>query len=143
VARGHIRFPTVAWIIVVSFVFGVMSPYVRMFHDHGWSDVARNVTAVVIVVVALSLLARSLLRRKTSDALVSAAVLVATLVAWDISANPFGCDLPVWFWQTALVLPGLVLAAIPLAREVVGSEPPTDSSPGPAIDLVRSGGQVD
>ena len=28
VARGHIRFPTVAWITVVSFVFGVMSPYV-------------------------------------------------------------------------------------------------------------------
>ena len=25
VARGHIRFPTVAWITVVSFVFGVMS----------------------------------------------------------------------------------------------------------------------
>ena len=137
VARGHIRFPTVAWITVVSFVFGVMSQYVRVFHDHGWSDAARNVTAVVIIVLALSLLARSLLRRKTSDALVSAAVLVATLVAWDISANPFGCDLPVWFWQTALVLPGLVLAATPLVRDVMGSGAPTDSGrrtryrPGP------------
>ena len=143
VARGHIRLATVAWIAVVSFVFGVMSQHVRMFYDHGWSDVAQNVTAVVIIALALSLLARSLLRRKTSDALVSAAVLVATLVAWDISANPFGYDLPVWFWQIALVLPGLALAARPLASAVWSSEPRADSSPGPAIDLVRSGGQVD
>ena len=113
-----------------------------MFYDHGWSDAARNVTAIVIIVLALSLLVRSLLRRKTSDALVSAAVLVATLVAWDISANPFGCDLPVWFWQTALVLPGLVLAARPLVRDVMGSGAPTDSGAGPVIDLVRSSGQV-
>ena len=54
VARGHIRLPTVAWIAVVSFVFGVMSQHVRMFYDHGWSDVAQNVTAVVIIVLALS-----------------------------------------------------------------------------------------
>jgi hypothetical protein len=113
-----------------------------VFYD-GWADIAQNVTAVVIIVIALSLLARNVLRRKISDALVWAAVLGATLVAWDISANPFGCDLPIWFWQTALVLPGLVLAARPLAAEVHGSEPRADSSPGPAIDLVHSGGQVD
>ena len=108
VARGHIRFPTVAWITVVSFVFGVMSPYVRIFYDHGWSEDARNVTAVVIIVLALLLLARNMLRRRTSDALVCVAVLVATLLAWDVSANPFGYDLPVWFWQigAGLVRPG-------------------------------------
>ena len=137
VARGHIRFATVAWITVVSFVFGVMSQPVHVFNG-SWADTAQNVTAVVILVGALSLLARSLLRRKTSDALVCVAVLAATLLAWDVSANPFGCDLPVWFWQTALVLPGLVLAAKPLVREVMGSGTPTDSSAGPATDLVRS-----
>ena len=143
VARGHVRVPTVAWITVVSFVFGVMSPYVRVFHDHGWSEDARNVTAVVIIVMAFSLLARNVLRRRTSDALVWVAVLVATLVAWDVSGNPFGYDLPVWFWQIALVLSGLALAARPLAREVMGSDTPSDSGRGPAVDLVGSSGQVD
>ena len=33
VARGHIRFATVAWITVVSFVFGVVSQPVHMFYD--------------------------------------------------------------------------------------------------------------
>ena len=54
---------------------------------------------------------------------------MATLLAWDISANPFGSDLPVWFWQTTLVLPGLVLAARPLVRDVMGSGWPTGSAP--------------
>jgi hypothetical protein len=141
VARGHIRFATVAWVTVVSFVFGVMSQPVHLFNG-SWEDTAQNVTAVVILVGALSLLARNLLRRRSADALICVAVLGATLLAWDIGANPFGCDLPVWFWQTALVLPGLVLAARPLVREVMGSGTATDSSPGPAVGLVGQSGQV-
>jgi hypothetical protein len=142
VARGRVRSTTVAWITVVSFVFGVMSQPVHVFND-SWADTAQNVAAFGIIVIALSLLVRNVLRRSTSEALVWAAVLVATLLAWDISANPFGCDLPVWFWQTALLLPGLLLAARPLARDLMGSGAPTDSAPGPAIDLVRPSGQVD
>ncbi len=141
VALGRIRSATVAWIILVSFVFGVMSQPADVFHE-SWADIAQNVTAAVIIVMALSLLARNLLRRKTSAALVWAAVLGVTLVAWDISANPFGCDLPTWFWQTALVVPGLVLAARPLAREVLGSGTPSDSAPGLTKDLVHSSTQV-
>ena len=87
--------------------------------------------------MALSLLARNVLRRRTSDALVWVAVLVATLLAWDVSANPFGCDLPVWFWQTALVLSGLALAATTAGarghglRYADGLGSRTRSRPGP------------
>ena len=45
VARGRVRSTTVAWITVVSFVFGVMSQPVHVFND-SWADTAQNVAAV-------------------------------------------------------------------------------------------------
>ena len=45
VARGRVRATTVAWITVVSFVFGVMSQPVHVFND-SWADTAQNVRRV-------------------------------------------------------------------------------------------------
>ncbi len=112
VLQGRIRETLVAWVAMVLLVYTESTIIVwRQF----WDQDARRWIPVVIMVVALLLILRDVLRHSLGrNTAMWAAALVTALVMWPVSSDPLNFQPVTWFWQVVLVGIGVALAAGPL-----------------------------
>ncbi len=105
VVRGQVRRSLIAWLIVVptAFVGEIVLP----------GSLGKVVPWVAVGLALLALIDGARTGRTPGQLLPWAGVLAAALLTWQTTWS-----LPAWFWQAALVIPGVVLAARPLLAEV-------------------------
>jgi hypothetical protein len=117
VVRGHLRRSVVAWLAAVAVVFCFFGG--QAFNQVTWGGYLRRIVPLLIVAIALLLTLHGVLRGRTRrDLLPWVAVAVCALLMWSGHINTTNHRLLVWFWQLALVVPGVVLAAGPLLAEM-------------------------
>jgi hypothetical protein len=116
VIRGRIRGTVVGWLALMTLAF---DPFPLGFLSNGqsWGTRAREVLPNYFIVVAAIVFLFGLLRRQVRWSIVAwIAVVVATLLTLPWSHQLIRSDMPLWFWQLALV-PSLVwLTAEPVLR---------------------------
>ena len=116
VVRGRLRLSLVAWLAAVSVVFLVgPTTSVLVWPVTSWARDAQRSLAPVVLALALAAFvldaARHGLRRRQ---LVWLALAAAAALAWPSTHNPFSSHLLSVWWQMALVLTGIAVAAAPL-----------------------------
>ena len=112
VVRGRIRETLVAWVAMLLLVY--TEPFIFVWRQT-WGQDARRWIPVVIMVVALALILRDVLRHSLGrNTAMWAAALVTALVMWPVSSDPLNFQPVTWFWQVVLVGIGVALAAGPL-----------------------------
>ena len=112
VARGRIRETFVAWLLMVVLVY--TEPTILVWRQ-SWDQDARKWIPVIVMVLALALILRDVLRHSLSRVTAMwAAALVTSLVMWPVSSDPLNFQPVTWFWQVVLVGIGVALAAGPL-----------------------------
>lgn len=136
VVGGRIRASLVAWLGVVSVAYLVgPNTALSVWPATSWAHDAQRALAPVVLVLALAAIvvgaARHGLRRRQ---LVWLALAAGAALAWPSTHNPFSSHLLSVWWQMALVLSGIALAAgpliertdipVPFARTLSGSSGP-------------------
>jgi len=114
VVRGHIRSSLVAWLVIVPTV------YLEDINLPAFFENAVPVAAISFALVFI--VSRVLQGRPRSQLLPWLGVIAASLIAWhdtDFIGVPH-----TWFWQIAMVAPGLILAVRPLLTEMRGVPQP-------------------
>jgi len=112
VVRGRIRETLVAWVAMVLLVYSESLIFVWR---QTWGQDARRWIPVVIMIVALVLILRDVLRHSLGrNTAMWAAALVTAIVMWPVSSDPVNFQPVTWFWQVVLVGIGVALAAGPL-----------------------------
>jgi hypothetical protein len=108
VIRGRIRSSLVAWLVIVPTVY---------LEDINLPTVFENLVPLAALILAtLFILTRVLQRRPPGQLVPWVGVVVAALISWnqtDFIGIPH-----TWFWQVAMVVPGVILAARPLLAEM-------------------------
>ncbi len=133
VARGHLRRTTVAWLAAVAVVFCFFGG--QAFNDVAWGSYPRRLVPLLIVVPALLVTLRSVLRGESLRKLVPwLAVAACALLMWAGHVDTTDHRLTVWLWQVLLVVPGVVLAAGPLLADVRGEGPAREVPAVPSIE---------
>ena len=113
VIRGHLRRSTVAWLAAVAVVFCFFGG--QAFNGIAWGGDLRRLIPLLIVVPALLVTLRNVLRGGSSRHLVPwLAVAACALLMWMGHVDTTDHRLVVWLWQVLLVVPGVMLAAGPL-----------------------------
>jgi hypothetical protein len=118
VTRGSIRRTVVAWLASLTVVTCRMS--LMPFGTNRWgvyfqNDLIPLLFGGVAILAILRCLLRGGDRRNVLPWVAVAAVDLFTLSPFD---NPFSSGQVVWFWQIALVVPGLFLAVQPLRGSI-------------------------
>jgi len=118
VVRGHIRAALVVWLIVMSLVALVgWTSSNAIWSRVSWGDTVQHALPPVVLVLAVLIAAFAIIRRgRRRDLLPWLALAVGVVLAWPSSNNPLSSRFTTADWQIALVLPGIVLAALPLHR---------------------------
>ncbi len=124
VARGYVRSSTVAWLAAVALVFclgrAAFNPV--LWGTLGAGDLGTYVPNLVpLFIVAPALLAillRVLRGGRSPNALAWLAVAGCALLTWPSQIDPLSHTLATWFWQVAIVVPGIMLAAGPLLADI-------------------------
>jgi len=112
VMRGRIRETFVAWLLMVVIVY--TEPTILVWRQ-SWDQDARRWIPVIVMVLALALILRDVLRHSLGRVTATwAAAFVTALVMWPVSSDPFSFQPVTWFWQVVLVGIGVALAAGPL-----------------------------
>lgn len=112
VVRGRVRETLVAWVAMLLLVY--TEPFIFVWRQT-WGQDARRWIPVVIMIVALVLILRDVLRHSLGrNTAMWAAALVTALVMWPVSSDPLNFQPVTWFWQVVLVGIGVALAAGPL-----------------------------
>ena len=112
VVHGHIRQTVIAWLIMVSLVYS--EPVIFVWR-HSWDENARHWLPVIVMIVALLLIIRDVLRHAVGwNTFMWIATVITTLVVWPLSNDPFNRHPSQWVWQVVLVSIGVVLAVTPL-----------------------------
>ena len=120
VIRGHIRSSLVAWLVVVPTVY-LNDVNLPAYFDNLVPIAALTFTTVFIV-------SRLLQGRPGGQLVPWMGVIVATLISWH-ATDFFGVPHS-WFWQVAMVVPGLILAARPLLAEMRRNTAAATNVPG-------------
>jgi hypothetical protein len=118
VTRGSIRRTSVAWLAALTLVISHIS--VMPFGPTKWGGYVQKDLVPVLIggAVLLAILERVVRggdRRSLWPWVVVAAVDLFTLLP---GGNAFSAGNVIWFWQIALVVPGILLAAQPLAGNI-------------------------
>ncbi len=120
VARGHLRRTTVAWLAAVAVVFCFFGG--QAFNEVAWGSYPRRLVPLLIVVPALLVTLRGVLRGAGLRKLLPwLAVAACALLMWAGHVDTTDHRLTIWLWQVLLVAPGIVLAARPLLDDVRGA----------------------
>jgi hypothetical protein len=116
VVGGRIRSSLVAWLAAVSVVFliGPTTSDAVWAAVHWGGDVQRLLAPVVIVVAVAVILRRTVQDGLQRGLLVWLALAVGAALAWPSTHNPISAHVSSEWWQVALVLLGIALAAGPL-----------------------------
>jgi len=116
IIHGRIRQTVVAWLAMVSLIY---SEPTLIVWRHSWDQSARHWIPAIVMIVALLLILRDVLRHRVGwNVFMWAAVVITTLVVWPLSSNPFYRVPSQWVWQLVLVPIGVVLAAGPLWKQL-------------------------
>jgi hypothetical protein len=134
VAAGHIRAPVVAWLAGVSVVYLVGPTTSRsVWSTAAWEHDAHGLVAPVLLALALAMAARTVVRKGPGRAaFLWLALAAAVALAWPSTNNPLGAHVTGAWWQIALVVCGVVLAAGPLTKTIDEAAAPTPAQPNRA-----------
>ncbi|HVA07464.1 MAG TPA: hypothetical protein VNG12_12065 [Acidimicrobiales bacterium] len=131
VVHGHLRQTVIAWLIMVSLVYS--EPVIFVWR-HSWDENVRHWLPVIVMIVALLLIMRDVLRHAAGwNTFMWIATVITTLVVWPLSNDPFNRHPSQWVWQVVLVSIGVVLAVTPLWTIIRGQATPSPvETPDPA-----------
>ena len=122
VIQGRIRQTVVAWLAMASLIY--TEPTLIVWR-HSWDQSARHWIPAIVMIVALLLIVRDVLRHRIGwNVFMWTAVVITTLVVWPLSNDPFHRYPSPWVWQLILVPAGVVLAAGPLVKLLRGDTTP-------------------
>ena len=117
VARGYVRSSTVAWLTAVVLVFCFLRGVT--FGSLGLGGYVRSLEPLLFLAPAIALMLLQVPRgRGTRNLLPWLGVAMCALLTWPGHAPPFGLQSVAWFWQVALVVTGIMLAAGPLLADM-------------------------
>lgn len=121
VIRGRIRESVVAWFALILLAEGEGEISLIIWRQ-SWGQDARHWIPVVIMAVGLLLIVRRVLRHQVDwNVAIWAGVVIAAVIVWPVSSDPFRRQPVTWLWEVVLVTYGVVLAAGPLLASVRGS----------------------
>jgi hypothetical protein len=117
--RGSVRNSTVAWLAAVALVF-------CLSRGLAWQVPLGLVTLIPLLIVAPALLVtlfRVLRGSNTRNLLPWLGVAACAFLTWPDHVDPLNLLLLTWFWQVALVIPGIMLAAGVLLADIGLAKP--------------------
>lgn len=135
VVRGRLRESLVAWLAMVTLVYSEGYTSLIVWRV-SWGQDARHWIPAVVIIGALLLIVRHVLRHQISwDLLWLAAAALCALIVWPVSSDPLRHQPVTWLWQLVLVAMGIVLAGGPL-RDLMQQR--SAERPADRIELVTS-----
>jgi hypothetical protein len=119
VVGGRLGAGLVAWLILVSLVF-VVGPKSSVVLSHAtWGHTLRQALPPAVLLFAVVIVAVVLVRRGPAwDLLIWVALAIGAVLVWSSANDPFSTPFTTAYGQMVLVLPGVVLAALPLSRQL-------------------------
>lgn len=127
VLRGRIRETLIAWYALILLAMGESTISIVIWRQ-SWNQDARHWIPAIIIIGSLLWIVRSVLRHQLSWRLaIWGGVVVAALLVWPVSSDPFRHQPVTWLWEVILVGYGVVLAAQSLY--VAAKESPQNFEP--------------
>ncbi len=118
VVRGRIRESVVAWFALILLAEGEGEISLIIWRQ-SWGQDARHWIPVVIMAVGLLLILRRVVRHQVNwNVAIWAGVVIAAVIVWPVSSDPFRRQPVTWLWEVVLVTFGVILAAGPLLTSV-------------------------
>ena len=118
VVRGRIRESVVAWFALILLAEGEGEISLIIWRQ-SWGQDARHWIPVVIMAVGLLLILRRVVRHQVDwNVAIWAGVVIAAVIVWPVSSDPFRRQPVTWLWEVVLVAFGVILAAGPLLTSV-------------------------
>ncbi len=121
VVRGRVRGELVVWLVLVSLAFQPV-PAGLAINARPWAYHIASAYPLICIGVALVLIIRDAFHALVRWYLVVFFVIAAcAFLQWPLwSPDSLRAALPLWFWQVALLVPGVVMAVGPLLRLMEG-----------------------
>ena len=117
VVRGYVRSSTIAWLTAVTLVFCFFRNV--SFESLGLGGYVNALVPLLFLAPALALLVfRTPRGSGTRNLLPWLGVSMCALLTWPGHEPPYGLRSVVWFWQMALIVSGIMLAAGPLLADI-------------------------
>jgi hypothetical protein len=136
VLGGRIRESLIAWLALIMLAEGEGEISLVIWRQ-SWGQDARHWIPAIIMIAALLLIVRRVLRHQLGWNLVLwGGVVIAALLVWPVSSDPLRHQPVTWLWEVVLVVMGVMLAAGPLralVRQHTEQPPPQDAEPAASL----------